>query len=87
LDASWKTLGQALTIIVRYSLQRTQFKDKTGKEIPILNYQLQQSRIIPMVAEMYANMFGSKRILAMAQDNVKRIKENNDFSKMLVQPI
>ncbi len=32
---------------------------------------------------MYANMFGSKRILKNARENVRRVKENGDFSMML----
>jgi len=32
---------------------------------------------------MYGNMFGSKRILKKAKENVKRVKENGDFSMML----
>lgn len=41
VELGWGALGQALTIGVRYSLQRTQFKDAKGKEIPIMDYQLQ----------------------------------------------
>ena len=35
-------LSKACTIAVRYSIYRTQFKNAQGKEIPILDYQLQQ---------------------------------------------
>ncbi len=52
-------LAKASTILTRYSLVRTQFKDDNGKEIPILDYQLQQDKIIPRIAESYALMFGT----------------------------
>lgn len=54
--------SKACTIITRYSLVRTQFKDTNGKEIPILNYQLQQEKVIPRIAEAFANFFGSQKI-------------------------
>lgn len=36
-----------------------------------------------MIAEMYGNMFGSRRILQMCRQNVEKIKKNNDFSMMM----
>ncbi|CAD8156667.1 unnamed protein product [Paramecium octaurelia] len=83
LDSVWKCLGIGLTIVIRYSLQRKQFKDSLGQEIPIFDYQLQQHKLIPLIAEMYGCMLGSKKVFAMAQDNVARIKQKNDFSKMM----
>ena len=35
-------LAKGTVIATRYSLVRKQFKDSNGKEIPILDYQLQQ---------------------------------------------
>lgn len=43
-------LAKASTILTRYSLVRSQFKDDHNKEIPILDYQLQQDKIIPRIA-------------------------------------
>jgi hypothetical protein len=38
--------GQALTIAIRYSLIRTQFKDdRAGAEIKVLDYQTQQDKV------------------------------------------
>jgi acyl-CoA oxidase len=54
--------SKACTIITRYSLVRTQFKDSNGKEIPILNYQIQQEKVIPRIAEAFANFFGAEKI-------------------------
>jgi len=44
------SLSKAVTIIVRYSLYRKQFKDNKGNEMPILDYQLQQEKIFPRLA-------------------------------------
>lgn len=52
-------LAKAVTILTRYSLIRTQFKDDSGKEVPILDYQLQQEKVIPRIAEAYALLFGT----------------------------
>jgi acyl-CoA oxidase len=41
-ETSFFKLSKGSTISVRYSLARSQFKDKEGKEIPILDYQTQQ---------------------------------------------
>ena len=61
-------LAKGVTILTRYSLVRKQFKDSsTGEEIPILNYQLQQDKVIPRIAESYAMMFGSEKINEVAQ--------------------
>ena len=49
--ACFCALAKGVTILTRYSLVRKQFKDSsTGKEIPILNYQLQQEKVIPRIA-------------------------------------
>lgn len=55
-------LSKSVTILTRYSLVRTQFKDSIGKEIPILDYQLQQDKVLPRIAEAYAMIFGSMKM-------------------------
>ena len=37
---------------------------------------------MPMIAEMYGNMFGSKQVLKFAEENVRLIKEKGDYSMM-----
>jgi hypothetical protein len=37
-----------------------------------------------MMAEMFGNMYGSKKIRATANESVRRIQQNNDFSLMTV---
>ena len=53
-------LTKATIIIVRYSLFRRQFKDAKGEEVPILNYQLQQEKVLPRIAESYAFLIATK---------------------------
>ncbi|KAM9424411.1 peroxisomal acyl-coenzyme A oxidase 3-like [Pholidichthys leucotaenia] len=44
----------ALTIAIRFSATRRQFGPKDTEEIPVLEYQLQQWRLIPYLAAAYA---------------------------------
>ncbi|GAB6025232.1 acyl-Coenzyme A oxidase [Chamberlinius hualienensis] len=45
---------KSLAIAVRYAAVRKQFGSKANEEFPVLEYQLQQSRLIPHIAIMYA---------------------------------
>ncbi|XP_071371297.1 peroxisomal acyl-coenzyme A oxidase 3 [Centroberyx affinis] len=47
-------LKLALTVAIRFSATRRQFGPKDTEEIPVLEYQLQQWRLIPYLAAMYA---------------------------------
>ncbi|XP_070785785.1 peroxisomal acyl-coenzyme A oxidase 3 isoform X1 [Enoplosus armatus] len=47
-------LKLALTVAVRFSATRRQFGPKDTEEIPVLEYQLQQWRLIPYLAAAYA---------------------------------
>ena len=69
----------ALTISLRYSLFRTQFYDDAKKERKILDYQLQQEKLFPLLSEFMAMAFTSMRLRKMVADNMERIK-NSDFS-------
>lgn len=60
-------LSIATTIITRYSLVRKQFKNDKGEEIKILDYQLQQDKTIPYIAETYALLFGSRRLISLGK--------------------
>lgn len=55
-------ISKMTTIATRYSLLRTQFKDGKGKEVPVLNYQTQQEKVIPRIAESYAYFFTAKNV-------------------------
>ncbi|ROL47911.1 Peroxisomal acyl-coenzyme A oxidase 3 [Anabarilius grahami] len=47
-------LKLAMTVAVRFSATRRQFGPKEDEEIPVLEYQLQQWRLIPFLAAVYA---------------------------------
>ncbi len=47
---SYAKTSKAVTILTRYSLYRRQFKDNKGVEMPIMDYQLQQEKVLPRVA-------------------------------------
>jgi len=47
-------LGEALTIAIRYSLVRKQFKDSKGNERKIMDYQLQQEKLVNALADFYS---------------------------------
>ena len=46
-------LGKALSITLRYSNLRKQFKNSNGIQIPIINYQVQQHKLFPLLAKAY----------------------------------
>lgn len=50
IQISANSISKATTIATRYSMLRTQFKDKKGKEISVIEYQTQQEKIIPRIA-------------------------------------
>lgn len=81
ITASPLFLAQILTIGVRYSLVRTQFKNEQGFESKILDYQLQQDKLTPLIADTYAMLFGSMRIQELDRQNVANC-QREDFSLM-----
>lgn len=64
---------------MRYSIIRRQFKDENNIERKVIDYQLQQDKLIPLIADTYANNFGFYKMVAMAEQNLLNVK-NNDFS-------
>ena len=57
-----KLYSNALTIATRYSVFRKMFKDKQGNEIIIAEYQTQQNKLIPLIADYYAFTIDSNSI-------------------------
>lgn len=55
-------LAKATTIATRYSIVRTQFKNAKGQEISVFDYQTQQEKVIPRIAESYAAWFASNHL-------------------------
>lgn len=81
LHSSSYHLGKALAITVRYSHIRSQFKDQSFTEVPIIDYQLQQHKLIPLIAKTYAMMCGFTQIRKVIQHIEQDIKKS-DFSKL-----
>lgn len=75
-------LSVATTIITRYSLLRKQFKNDAGEEIKILDYQLQQDKVIPYIADVYALMFGSRKLHSIGWEVLHEVQEKSDFSRL-----
>ena len=81
--SSWKFMANALTIAIRYSIIRTQFKpEKKGPERQVIDYQTQQDKLLTNLAMTYAIHSGAWKATEIAQENVKRIYDKNDFSLM-----
>ena len=74
-----KKLVQVIIIAGRYSLFRKQFRDGKKKEIPIIEYQLQQNKVMPRIAEFYAICAAGNRISKICQQNSDNILRK-DFS-------
>lgn len=55
-------LKLALTVAIRFSATRRQFGPKDTEEVPVLEYQLQQWRLIPYLAAAYAFEHFSKSL-------------------------
>jgi len=81
---AWRALAHALIISVRYSLVRTQFhiEEDSGAERKVMDYQLQQDKLIPLLAATFAMHAGAKKVSQMTQQNIKNIHEKEDFSMM-----
>ncbi|XP_018398921.1 PREDICTED: peroxisomal acyl-coenzyme A oxidase 3 isoform X2 [Cyphomyrmex costatus] len=69
----------ALTIAIRYCAVRKQFGPTEDNELPVIEYQTQQWRIIPHLAAMYAiKIFSSMLKKSLAEFQINRSSENED---------
>ena len=59
--------SNALTIGVRYSLFRKMFKDDKGQEINIIEYQTQQNKLLPLVADYYAYTIIGNEVIKLTE--------------------
>jgi acyl-CoA oxidase len=65
ITTMYKSAVKMVTIATRYSIARTQFKDKNGQEISVLNYQTQQEKVIPRIAEAFAFRFIDETVIQL----------------------
>lgn len=79
---SYQYLAQALTIAIRFSLVRTQFHDDDGNERKLLDYQTQQDKLLPLLAQAFAMNSGAHRTTEMTTENIRLIQEKEDFSML-----
>ncbi len=67
-----------LAITIKYSDTRRQFGPEGGSEIPILNYRMQQRRLIPLLAKTYAIHFAlqylTQRFLNRKESEMQEIE-------------
>lgn len=68
--------SKAVTILTRYSLFRKQFKDNKGADIPVLDYQLQQEKIFPRIAEVFAIFFSFKVVIELSSKILSDAQQN-----------
>lgn len=77
-----KMLGQAVTIAGKYSLLRNQFRNDQGVEQKIIEYQTQQNKIIPCLADYYVVTVTAKKLAALCEENFKLVNEKDDDQLM-----
>ena len=68
IDEAREYLARAVTICLRYSAYRRQFKtNPDGSERKVIDYQNQQYRIVPYLSCYFAYFFTAKRVKAVLQ--------------------
>jgi acyl-CoA oxidase len=78
ISTKWPyVFGPAISIAVKYSIKRRQFKEQ-GEEVSVLDYQCQQQKIIPAIADYYAMVLVGKKIDKLAERNYELILKDDD---------
>ncbi|GAA3541912.1 acyl-CoA oxidase [Aeromicrobium flavum] len=54
----------ALSIALRYALERRQFEGRPGEETVLMDYRMHQRRLLPLLAEAYAFRFAHNQLVA-----------------------
>ena len=70
-------LGKAVAIALRYSNLRRQFRDERKNEIPVINYQLQQYKLFPLLAKSYAMQYSFLRLRDKVNELNEEVKNDN----------
>jgi acyl-CoA oxidase len=74
-----KYYAQAIIISTRYSFFRKQGLGEQKQEVTIMDYQTQQDKVLPRIAEYYAITFAGNKIRGVSEDNGQRVLKS-DFS-------
>lgn len=74
-------LARGVTIATRYAAVRRQFQDRDAPadahgENQVLNYTMVQFRLLPLLASTFALHFTGKAMMALYQENQKRMQSN-----------
>lgn len=64
----------ALSIAIRYALQRRQFEGLPGEEALLLDYRMHQRRLLPLLARSYAYRFAQNQLVA----RMDRLQSSDD---------
>ncbi|OQR96127.1 peroxisomal acyl-coenzyme A oxidase [Achlya hypogyna] len=82
---SGKQLSKAATIAVRYSAVRHQGANASNpsEEMQVLNYQSQQHRLLPRLAESYAIIIAGNRLLSFAQRATEMVAQGSTDAGVL----
>lgn len=78
--AAWVVLAKGVAIAVKYSNTRTQFKTVTedpGKERKLIDYQMQQRKLLPLLATTYGMIFGGAALSRAFENLTKQIAQED----------
>lgn len=79
-------INRALTIALRYAACRRQFApDDCSEEIPILEYQTHQYRLLPYLAGTYAIHFYAKWILINYSEMMKKVQSGEQDNLLAME--
>ena len=73
-----RAMQAALSIAIRYGLERRQFPGASGREVVIMDYGQHQRRLLPRLAETYAMAFASERLLTVFDEVFSGAKDTDE---------
>ncbi|KAE9416997.1 hypothetical protein Angca_004361 [Angiostrongylus cantonensis] len=74
--------GLASTIAIRYSACRRQFGPRKGEEIPVIDYPLQQHRLLPYLAAYFAIRLFHKRLWEFLTEYLMRVMQGDKSTEL-----
>lgn len=75
--AATRAMSAGLAVAIRYGNERRQFPDTSGRATVLLDYEQHQRRLLPRLAECYAQTFAGERLLR-AFDEVFSGRDESD---------
>jgi acyl-CoA oxidase len=81
LNCSADCLGKGVAIAIRYSHLRKQFKNDRKEEVPIIQYQLQQFKLFPLLAKCYAMITSYRKVMQFVKICNTEV-ENGNFQNL-----